>query len=327
MPTVAATAPIRAIRTQKGQLKAALRYIFYGDNGIGKSTLAAHAPAPIWLDIEDGSGRLDVERFVFRFGSNGEPLPGGHVPLSFGEVIGAIDALTATPHAFQTLIVDTTDRLESLMWAMICDRDRKTSIEDYGYGKGYIAALDEWRKLCLALDRLRSARGVSVVLLAHSQIRTFKNPSGDDYDRYQLRVNDKAAGFLKEWADVVGFCAFEEGGGKLDKNDDRAKGYSTGKRFVHFERTAAYDAKTRIVLPSKVELDPRNPWEPLAKAVDDGISLTAPELRALIDAELARIGDAELAPKVAATVKKTGDDVEALSRFVNNLKKQPSKSA
>jgi len=309
----------RLQKTLSGRLALVMRYVFYGDNGIGKSTLASHSPKPIWFDIEDGSGRLDVDRYSFHDGVN------GHVPSSYADVLSAIDDLIQSDHGYQTLVIDTLDRLEALLWQDICRRNKKESIEDFGYGRGYTAALDEWRRLCLSLDRLRTAKRMSVVILAHSHIRTFKSPTTDDYDRYQLRVNDKAAGFLKEWADVVGFCAFEEGGAKLDKDDDRAKGYSTGKRFVHFERTAAYDAKTRIVLPSKIELDPRNPWEPLAKAVDDGVNLSADELRALMDAELARIADPELTAKVLASAKKIGDDVEALSRFVNSLKKQPTK--
>ncbi len=324
MPAVAAKPQVSISRlggVQRGRLKATLRYVFYGDNGVGKSTLAAHAPKPIWFDIEDGSGRLDVDRYPFRDG------PGGHVPTKYSEVLAALDDLTTHPHDYQTLVVDTTDRLEALMWAHMCERDRKDSIEGYGYGKGYVAALDEWRKFCLTLDRLRSQRSMSIVLIAHSQIRTFKAPVGDDFDRYQLRIHDKAAGFIKEWADVVGFVAFEEGASKMG-NSDRAKGYSTGKRLIFLERTAAYDAKTRIVLPTQIEMDANDPWAPLATAVDDGVNLSAKELRTLISSEVTRIAaDADLSGKVAEAVKQAKEDVEALSRILNRLKVRPTKAA
>lgn len=315
----AVPAPTRAIRTQKGRLKAALRYVFYGDNGTGKSTLAAHSPAPVWHDIEDGSGRLDVDRYLFRDG------PGGHVPRSYSEVQSGVAELLASSHDHQSLVVDTLDRLESLMWTWLCERDGKSGIEDYGYGKGYIAALEEWRRLLMSFDRLRSERGMSIILLGHSVIRTFKNPTGEDFDRYQLRINDKAAGLIKEWADVVGFVAFEEGGSKL-KGEARARGWSTGKRQVHFERSAAYDAKSRIVLPGSVDLDPTNPWAPLAAAVAEGTGLTPDEIVKLVELEIVRVSDDAMTPKVRAELKKAGKDAEALSRILNLIRTKPTKT-
>lgn len=293
-------APSRLATVKRGRLASPLRLAFYGPEGVGKSTLAAHAPEPIWFDIEDGSGRLDVARYQFRDGE------GGHVPRAYGEIIAGLDDLQANPHAFQTLVIDTADRLEALMWQHMLARDSKpgkelTSIEDYGYGKGYLRAIDEWRALCLRLDRLRASRGMSVIFLAHAQIRPYKNPEGDDYDRYNMRINDKASGFLKEWTDVTGFCCFEEFASKLG-GEDRAKGTHTGRRLVKLERTAAFDAKSRIALPKEIELDSNNPWAPFAKAVDDGINTTPDQLVALINAEAARIGDAELSKKVAAVI-------------------------
>lgn len=314
-------APIsRIAKAQKERLGTAHRLAFYGDNGIGKSTLAAHAPDPVWFDIEDGSGRLEVVRYPFRDG------PGGHVPHGYGDILAAIEDLTNNPHDRKTLVLDTADSLEALMWRFMCLRDKKDSIEAYGYGKGYVAAVDEWRRLFVALDRLRIARGMSIVMLAHSQIRVFKNPLGEDFDRYQLRVNEKASGLIKEWCDVVGFCSFEEGA-KVSGGADRAKGWDTGKRLVHFNRTAAYDAKTRLALPAEIELDPTDPWAPIAKAMSDAVDIGPVELRAAVTAELARIGDPALTAPVVAAVEKAKDDVEALSRIVNKLKSKEPKAA
>lgn len=211
----------RLAAVKRGRLSSPLRFCFYGPEGIGKSTLAAHAPDPIWFDLEEGSGRLDVARYQFRDGD------GGHVPHAYEEIIAAIDDLARNPHNFQTLVFDTLDRLEALMWQWMFVRDSKpgkpiSSIEDYGYGKGFLRAIDEWRALCVRLDRLRAARKMSIIFLGHAQVRLYKSPDSEDYDRYNLRINDKAAGFIKEWTDVTGFCMFEEFGSKL--GDDRAKG-------------------------------------------------------------------------------------------------------
>lgn len=309
----------RLASIKRGRLAAPLRFCFYGPEGVGKSTLAAHAPDPIWFDIEDGSGRLDVARYQFRDGD------GGHVPQTYPEIIAGLDDLITNPHNFQTLVFDTLDRLEALMWSWMLARDSKvgkvlTSIEDYGYGKGYMRAIDEWRAFCLRLDRLRSSRRMSVIFLGHAQVRLYKAPEGEDYDRYHLRINEKAAGFIKEWTDVTGFCCFEEFATQL--GDSRPKGTSTGRRLLKLERTAAFDAKSRIALPKEVELDPANPWAPFAQAVNDGVNMTAAQIAALIDAEVARIGDTALAVKVAAFVKDTlaKEDTATLNRSLLKLR-------
>jgi hypothetical protein len=303
-----------------------LRHVIYGAEGVGKSSLAADAPTSLFFDVEDGSAHLNVARYLFRDG------PGGHVPSCYADVLAALDDLIANESPYQTLVIDTADRLEALLWRHMIDRDSPrskiplTSIESYGYGKGFQLALDEWRALALKLDRLRSLRGMSVVLLAHAQIRTFKNPLGDDYDRYQFRVNDKAAGFLREWADVVGFARFEEGAAAL--NGERARGVSTGRRVLMLERTAAWDAKVRgLALPPEVEIAVGSPWAPLAKAIADAADMTAEQLEEAINAECVRIGDAETTAKVAValTAAKAKGDTADMHRYLISLKSRPQK--
>lgn len=317
----------RLIGIKSGKLREPLRLLTYGVEGVGKSSMAAASPDPIWLDVEGGSGHLEVTRYPFRDGV------AGHVPTEYAEVLRAIDDLGTGEHGFKTVVIDTVDRLEALIWQHVCRRESKpgkevTSIEAFGYGKGYVMAIDEWRNLCLRLDRLRAAKGMNVILLGHCQIRTFKSPDTDDWDRYSLRLHDKAAGFLKEWADVTGFACFEEGASALGEN--RPKGYSTGKRFLKLERTAAYDAKSRIPLPPQVELDPANPWAPFAAALEQGESMPAPAIADLIAAEAARIGDPVTTAKVEKAVKEAieKNDTAILGRYLQKLKQmQPAAQA
>lgn len=276
------------------------RVLLYGVEGIGKSTWATGARAPIFIPAEDGTAALDIARFPD--------------PKNWTDVLEAVRTLTDEQHDFQTVVLDTLDAVEPMLWQHICQRDKKASIEDYGYGKGYVAALDEWRGFLASLERLRRARGMSVVLLAHSWIKPFKSPDTDDYDRYELKLHVKAGGLVKEWCDSVLFAHYETFATKNERTG-AAKGISTGARVVHTQRTAAWDAKNRYSLPEVLPLS----YEDYANAVRLRQSAPPEKLRASIAAKLAELADETVAKKVEPLVKQAGDDAIELSKIDNKL--------
>lgn len=311
----------RLQKVQSGLLSGGLRYLFYGPPGVGKSTLGQHAPNPIFLDIEDGSGRLDVARYPFRDGA------GGHVPRLYSEVLEAIQDLRTNSHDYRTLVIDTLDRLEPLIWAHVVKEELGKdvgSVEEIPYGKGYNMATGYWRRLCTELDGLKE-KGMDVVLVAHSVVRTFQNPMGADYDRYQLALHKAAGPILIEWADVVGFCSFDEAAAKLG-GEKRNKGFSTGRRLIHLERAATWDAKCRVPVPSEVELSLDNPWLPLSTALEAGKNLPPKEIVARIEIELERIGDPDLCVRVRDAYSKSMKDIGALNRYWHTLQSRESLS-
>jgi hypothetical protein len=169
------TPKLTLARVSKGKVARPLWTHLYGPEGMGKSTFGARAPEPIFIDAEDGTANIDTTRFVF-------DDAGRTKPKDWPEVLEAIRTLDREEHPYRTLVLDTVDALEALIWAHICKRDGKTSIEDYGFGKGYVAAVDEWRLLIAALERIR-AKGMNVITLGHSIVKAFHNPEGDDFDR------------------------------------------------------------------------------------------------------------------------------------------------
>ncbi len=328
MQTAVATVTKPASRlasVKRGRIESGLRILVYGPESVGKTTLAASSPDPIFCDIESSSKELDVARYPFRDGAD------GHVPRTYEEVLAGLQDLLVSDHEYKTVVFDTVDQLEVLIWNHVIARDNMrtkgqkvmTSIEDYGYAKGYVVALDEWRVFLSLLDRL-CARGMNILLIGHTAIRSFKNPEGDDYDRYTLRVHEKAAGAFKAWADVVAFATFEEGASKT-AGQPRPRGWSTGRRVLKLERTAAFDAKSRIPMPAEVEVKIDNPWQPFADAIERAHGMKPAELHALIAAELNRVGDQELAANVSKAVEAAGTDTAALSRYLNNLKTREPK--
>jgi len=283
----------------KGRKVRPLRLVLDGVEGVGKSTFGSRAPRPIFLGPEEGTDHLDVERFP--------------APRTWPEVFDAIRTLGTQEHPYQTLVVDTLDWFEPILWDFLCDRDGKANIEDYGYGKGYVAAVDEWRRFLAALDRLREVKGMHIILLAHAWIRPFKNPEGDDFDRYEMKLHQKAAGLIKEWADCVLFANHETLATK-DAKTKRVRGVSTGARLIYTTRTAAYDAKNRHDLPESLPLD----WDDFFAAVQAHRPADPKALAAEITRKAKELGG-EVEAKALAHVAVHADDAAFLAKVNDRL--------
>jgi hypothetical protein len=154
----------------------------------------------------------------------------------------------------KTLVLDTIDQAELLMHRDLAASNGVATIEEVGggYGKGYVVALNEWRRLGVAIDAVRS-KGIGVILLAHSQVKTFKNPTGEDYDRWELKLDKRAHNFLRERVDGVGFADFETV--TLKTKDGRTKAKGTGKALLRFTPSPAYETKRFAHFPDQCALD------------------------------------------------------------------------
>jgi hypothetical protein len=301
-----APARMRIANIVTGSLRKPARILLYGVDGIGKTTLAANAEAPVFIGAEDGTATLDIARYP--------------EPESWRDALDALDDLATSEHGFRTVVIDSLDWLEPRCWKHVVGTGKHTekgapieSIEDFGYGKGYTAAQDEWRLLCSKLDRLRDTRAMQVILIAHAWIKKFSNPQGDDFDRFQIKLNDKASAVLREWCDAVLFAVEEQYTHKARKGD-RAKGISTGARIMHTERAAAFDAKNRYNLPKTLPLD----WQSLRDAIEAGQPAAPDALRARIEALLEGAAD-ELQKRVRVAVAQAADDAGKLARIANKL--------
>ncbi len=257
---------------------------------VHNSTFAAGAPDAIFIAAEDGIAHLDVASFP--------------EPSSLDEVHEAIRTLRQEQHTYRTLVIDTIDWVEPMIIHEVCQRNGWKHIEEPGYGKGYVVALDEWRKLIADLDSLRAERGMEIILIAHTQIKIFSNPAGPDYSRFELNVNRQAAALVKQWADSVLFACYEEQVRK-EKGEMKAKGVSTGHRVIHTVRTSAWDAKNRHYLPDVLPLDYGEYAAARAAEQPDTLDALTTELDSLL-AELKP--DKKMQAKIAAFV---GDRTDA----------------
>jgi GTPase SAR1 family protein len=212
----------------RGKVAKPQRVVIYGPEGIGKTTLAAAFPEPVFLDTEGGTVHLNVTRFA--------------QPQTWDDVLSLVAQLGQSEHTFKTLVVDTADWLERLLIEHICRKARKDGIEDFGYGQGYTYLAEEFSRFLQSLEALRS-RGMHLVMVAHSTIRKFEQPDAvGAYDRYELKLSKKCAPLLKEWCDLLLFVNYFT---KVTEKDGRAKAVGGKERRIHTSHTASYDAKNR----------------------------------------------------------------------------------
>lgn len=235
------------------------RIVVHAQQGVGKSTFAAGAYRPIFLPFEDGLTGIETDAF----------------PLlrSYEEAVAALDSLVNDQHEFGTVVLDSLDWLEPLIWKRVAADAGKDSIEAIPYGKGYHEALTYWR---LILDRLNAlrGRGMATILIAHTEVKRFDAPDTDAYDRYQIKLHKSASALVVEWADIVGFAQMEVAIKKEAQGfQNRVRGVTTGRRVLRTNETPAYLAKNRYSLPDPLPLD----WNALMAALAPAPAPAAPE--------------------------------------------------
>ena len=292
----------------RGKVKRPQKVVLYGTEGVGKSTWAGDAPSPIFIPTEDGSDHLDVARFPR--------------VETWGEMLDALDALRGE-HTYRTAVLDTLDGLEPIVWARTCATKlngdkRVSSIEDYGYGKGYIHALDVWSAMLARLDALVS-RGMSVVLLSHAGLATIKSPDTEDFQQWDLKIHQKASALVREWADHVLFATTSVGMAQMNK---RMKVTSIGDRVLHTCSAPGWKAKTRSAAPAELPLS-WNEWEAaLASESTDAVL-------ARIESMLPHVHESKRAAVDAAIEKAraSSDQLAALTTVANRISATIAKEA
>jgi hypothetical protein len=281
--------------------------LIYGPDGVGKSTWAASAPQPVFLGTEQGTNFLDVARFP--------------TPKNWGEIEEAIKELAHEQHDYRTLVIDSLDWLEPLLHEQICREHGAKSIElaAGGYGKGYTEAVERWGRFMKSINHLRETRNMNVILIAHSETKTFNDAQLQiSYERYQLKLHKNASPKFKEWVDCVLFANYET---YTKKDGSSIQAFGEGERKIWTEGRPGYDAKNRMGLPNCLPLS----WEHYEKAYFESIDGgQKPENVINRIEDLLKNPEVtdDLKEKVIETVKKYSENLKQLLFIEQKLKER-----
>ena len=209
------------------------RLLLYGVPGLGKSYFASKFPKALFVDLEGGLNQIDCVK----------------TPRikSYEEFLEACKIFKETPE-YTTLVIDTVDILEQLIWRKVCKDGNSKSIEEVGggYGKGYTIAQEMFLKILNSLDET----GKSYILIAHEQQKNISEPDKNPYDKYLIKLNQKTASLLTARVDGVLFCTWE-----IKVNREAEKATSTGKRICITSQSASCTCKNRYNLAVTEELN------------------------------------------------------------------------
>lgn len=287
------------------------RIFLYGMEKLGKTTFAASAPNVVFISSENGLAEI-------------QPAPARFPEVrSFQDVLDAVETLTTQPHEFTTLAIDSMDWVAHLLNEEVRQRNKLSQKDFDAYGRGYKLAFEDWRKLLLALERMQDAKPIEVILIAHAEAKNVDPPDANPYVRFQPKMGGGgvAASLVKEWCKSILFCRHEyvvkDGEGFA-----RSKGVATGRRVIHTEWTAAWDAGSRFALPPELPLE----YAAYAEARDAGRTAFADRVRAEITEMVERLQPSEEArAAIGARLLAAAGDVGKMQALATRLRAELAK--
>ncbi|AIA55432.1 ATP-binding protein [Acidithiobacillus caldus] len=242
-----------ALKIQQGGQFEPIRMMLYGQNGIGKTTFGAGMPKPFILAVEDGIGVMPV---TYHRASH----------EAYSEIVSDLLEVGAyfQRGEFQSLIIDSVDALQSKIIEQVLREHNKKSLNDFSYGKGYDLFKQKFEEFRNLMERFRYELNANVLLIAQTEARTIPDPINGMRDIFTMRLDKRAAGVLRDWADFVGFAqlkAFPI----MDKDGKLLKMQTDGTRILSTAPSASFDAKNRFDLPPELPLS----WVAVENAIKE----------------------------------------------------------
>jgi hypothetical protein len=257
-PPVAAVNPFAGVIV--GKVFAPPRLMPYGMDGSGKSTFAAQAPNPIFVQVEEGLDQIGAARFP--------------VQKTYEGVINCLNLVAKEKHDYKTIVIDSVSWLEKIIFDKICAASKKNTIAEAagGFGKGEATGLPMWKEILSILDICR-AKGMAVILLAHQGKEDAGDPENPMLKQIGPRLHAKTTSpLLREWVDATlwltrRMVVNSVGSGLKETQIAQPVGADGGERIIQTAATPMRIAKNRYNLPFEIPFPKVGAWDLLMSHV------------------------------------------------------------
>jgi hypothetical protein len=240
------------------------RIVLYGTGGIGKTSAACTAPGKVaFMDADESLSTLRSNLI-----ESGIEMP---LVISVTDWKSMREALQSEGYdGVGTIVIDSITKVEEwcIAHTIATVKHEKghsvKSLEDYGFGKGLQHVFETFLPLLGDLDRHVRA-GRNIILVAHECTSTVPNPKGDDWLRYEPRLQNPKSGAnsirlrLKEWADHVLFFSYDV------VADGKKKGQGSGSRTLYCQELPFCMAKSRTCAEQIDIAIGASPWDMIIK--------------------------------------------------------------
>lgn len=240
------------------------RTLLYGPGGIGKSTLAAKACAigkTVFIDWEESLPKIKGNLVKL-----GIEVPRVVQIKDYKSLRLALQS--AAWGDTKNIVVDSVGRLEEIVISetlRTIKNDKSHNVqrlEDYGFGKGFQHVYEVFLPVLADFDRI-CRQGVNVILIAHDCTSNVPNPEGEDWIRYEPRLQHPTSGKgsvrlrVKEWADHVLYYGYDVA---VDE-EGKAKGH--GSKTIYTSEMPYCMAKSRTLAGQfpQAESEEQNIWQ------------------------------------------------------------------
>jgi len=243
------------------------RMLLVGTEKIGKTSFATgctfkkgsskptnvgtNSPIVLPLAGEEGADALAVAKFP--------------TISSYEELVEALGALCSEEHEHKTIVLDSLSSLGPLIEKAVCSEANVTNIRKVpGFKTGEAACEIKWRTILNAFDYLRNTKNMATIVICHTKVRKFKNPEGEDWDKYDIDCEPYIAEMLKRWADLILFCntkvfvKVQGEDGKFSVAKKTAKDITGGARFLYTQQRPQHPGGGRTPygdLPYEMDLN------------------------------------------------------------------------
>lgn len=233
--------------------------LLVGPPGSGKTTFAAQFPNTYWIIDPSETGIIDL------IDSRQINIPSSHVHKPFddwNQLTYFTSQLTLNPQAYlpqgtMTVVYESVTGFEMQAHKVTCVNHYKSDWSERGFmnfQNGYRQAANEYiSPFMVQLQQLRE-KGINVILTAHSDITTQKNPAGVDYLFETCRCNLKYTWpVIHAKMENIFFLSYRVEAEKENKSArGKAKGYT---KMLFANKTPYQDAKNRCGLRDDLEAD------------------------------------------------------------------------